>query len=122
MQLKVTCQCGTKFSFDVEPVDGRMPFTVACPTCGVDGTEAANQLLAQTEATAPQAPYVPEVAAPQKSKLRVAGAHAAAPTSQPTAAAAAPTATGEMCNRHLDKPSAAHCTVCKKPICPECMS
>ncbi|MDB6056545.1 MAG: Pyrrolo-quinoline quinone [Verrucomicrobiales bacterium] len=142
MQLKLTCRCGTRFSFDVEPVNGLMPFTVACPTCGIDGTEAANQLLAQTgvaqkpqftilsstaatesAATAePPAPYVPEVPASQKSKLRVAGAHAAAPTSPPTAAAAAATATGEMCNRHLDKPSAAHCTVCQKPICPECMS
>ena len=27
-----------------------------------------------------------------------------------------------MCNRHFDKPAEAHCTVCKKLICPECMS
>lgn len=47
MELKVRCHCGQKFKFDVEPVDGRMPFTVACPTCGTDGTEAANSALGQ---------------------------------------------------------------------------
>ena len=47
MELKVVCQCGQKFKFDVEPVGGRMPFQVNCPVCGVDGTAVANQLLAE---------------------------------------------------------------------------
>ena len=47
MELKVVCQCGQKFAFDVEPVGGRMPFTVNCPVCNADGTAAANQLLAE---------------------------------------------------------------------------
>jgi hypothetical protein len=47
MELKVLCNCGQKFKFDVEPVNGRMPFTVSCPTCGQDGTASANTLLAQ---------------------------------------------------------------------------
>jgi hypothetical protein len=45
MELKVVCYCGQKYKFDVEPVDGRMPFTVNCPVCNVDGTPLANQLL-----------------------------------------------------------------------------
>ena len=47
MELKVVCECGQKYKFDVEPVNGRMPMTVNCPACGVDGTRAANDILSQ---------------------------------------------------------------------------
>ncbi len=47
MELKVVCNCGQKYAFDVEPVNGRMPVAVNCPACGVDGTPAANNILAQ---------------------------------------------------------------------------
>ena len=47
MEIKVVCGCGQKFKFDTEPVNGRMPVKVACPGCGADGTESANQFLAQ---------------------------------------------------------------------------
>jgi hypothetical protein len=46
--IKIECGCGQRYAFDVEPVDGRMPYTVACPICGVDGTGAANEVIAQT--------------------------------------------------------------------------
>lgn len=46
-ELKVQCDCGQKYKFDVEPVNGRMPFTINCPVCGVDGTQKANALLQQ---------------------------------------------------------------------------
>jgi hypothetical protein len=45
MELKLLCGCGQKYKFDVEPVNGQMPFTVACPVCGVDGTGPANAEL-----------------------------------------------------------------------------
>lgn len=45
--IKVQCGCGQKYAFDVEPVAGQMPGSVACPVCGADGTSAANMLLAQ---------------------------------------------------------------------------
>lgn len=48
MELKVQCNCGQNYKFDVEPVNGQMPFTVNCPTCGVDGTSSANSMIAQT--------------------------------------------------------------------------
>lgn len=57
MELKVLCNCGQKYKFDVDPVNGRMPFAVNCPVCGVDGTPLANQLLAQ----GPLPPSVPSV-------------------------------------------------------------
>jgi hypothetical protein len=56
MELKVVCQCGQKYKFDVEPVNGQMPFTVNCPVCNADGTTTANLLLAQMLSTQRQAP------------------------------------------------------------------
>jgi hypothetical protein len=47
MELKVVCGCGQKYAFDVEPVNGRMPVKIACPSCGVDGTASADQILGQ---------------------------------------------------------------------------
>lgn len=94
IELKVHCDCGQKYKFDVEPVNGRMPFTVACPICKADGTARANALLQQmavfklvepppalTTASAPVAP----TAGP--SRLRV---NVAAPDSPPPPAAIAP--------------------------------
>ena len=59
MELKVVCDCGQKYKFDVEPVNGRMPFTVNCPTCGLDGTPAADQLLTQQAPAPALAPLPP---------------------------------------------------------------
>ncbi len=47
MELKVECDCGQRFKFDVDPVKGRMPFAVNCPVCGSDGTAKANEILNQ---------------------------------------------------------------------------
>lgn len=53
MEIKVLCDCGQKFKFDVEPINGQMPFTVNCPSCGFDKTSEANAVLAQTPAAEP---------------------------------------------------------------------
>lgn len=63
MELKVVCNCGQKFGFDVEPVNGRMPVSVFCPACGRDGTQAANDILAQHFPN--QAPPIPVAIAVQ---------------------------------------------------------
>jgi hypothetical protein len=82
MELKVVCDCGQKYKFDVEPVEGRMPFTVNCPACGVDGTHAANQLLGQQVVLFPAAPVaVAEPAPAAAGGLRI---------NRPAPAAAAP--------------------------------
>jgi hypothetical protein len=47
ISIKIQCGCGQKYLFDVEPAGGRMPYSVACPVCGVDGTAAANAYIAQ---------------------------------------------------------------------------
>jgi hypothetical protein len=43
--VKIECDCGQHYAFDVEPVNGRMPSAIACPGCGADGTAAANAIL-----------------------------------------------------------------------------
>jgi hypothetical protein len=64
MELKLRCHCGQKFKFDLEPFNGRMPFAVSCPSCGTDGTEAANVVLSQMFPQAAPAPIaVPAVLA-----------------------------------------------------------
>ena len=45
MELKVVCNCGQKYIFEVEPESGRMPVKVACPSCGADGTASADEAL-----------------------------------------------------------------------------
>jgi hypothetical protein len=69
IELKVHCDCGQKYKFDVEPVNGRMPFTVACPICQRDGTAKANEMLQQMSvfrpvADAPAAGPAPAVPPP----------------------------------------------------------
>jgi hypothetical protein len=85
-ELKVQCDCGQKFKFDVEPVNNRMPFTVNCPVCGADGTSKANDLL-QRQAPPPKAAIAPP---PVPSQLRVAPA-VTAPPEPPHVPAAAST-------------------------------
>src|SRR5258705_188201 len=53
MEIKIQCGCGTKYKFEVEPINGRMPTRVQCPSCAADGTTDANQILSQV------IPYVP---------------------------------------------------------------
>jgi len=82
MDVKVVCGCGQKYVFDVEPVNGRMPIKVACPSCGADGTEAANNVLAQ---------YFPNRPAPIPVVLSAQPARApVAPVTPPPLAAALP--------------------------------
>lgn len=50
MEIKIQCDCGTKFKFDVDPVHGRMPMPVACPACASDRTAAANEFISQNAA------------------------------------------------------------------------
>ena len=54
MEIKVLCPCGQKFAFDVDPVNGQMPFVVTCPCCDADGTAAANELIAAHFTAAPR--------------------------------------------------------------------
>jgi len=48
MEVKVQCACGTRYKFDVEPVNDVLPGPVSCPTCGADGTAASNAIIQQS--------------------------------------------------------------------------
>ena len=49
--VKIQCNCGQRYAFDIEPVCGRMPGRVTCPVCGLDGTRVANEIIAYTLST-----------------------------------------------------------------------
>jgi hypothetical protein len=53
MEIKVLCDCGQKFKFDVEPVNGQMPFAINCPVCNADATTAANAVIQEQLAASP---------------------------------------------------------------------
>ncbi len=118
MNIKVQCNCGAKFSFDVEPVNGQMPCAIACPQCGADATAAANLVISQN---LPAAQPVAVPAAPPQG-LRVAGIAAApAKTAAPPSATTTGVAPDQLCTRHPRKRVESHCYVCGKPICMDCM-
>lgn len=80
MEIKIQCSCGIKYKFEVEPVNGCVPFTVTCPQCGVDATSFANAHIQQMLGLpAPAAPAVtarvaPTEAAPEPAKPATAAA------------------------------------------------
>lgn len=79
MEIKVQCDCGQKFKFDVEPVSGRMPFAVKCPVCGLDGTPRANVVLQQQLSQIPTAPAA-SAPVPAPMPISIAPSHAAPPS------------------------------------------
>ena len=91
MEIKVICQCGTKYKFDVQPVDGHMPQAVKCPACGAPGTAQANAAIQEAlgiPAAATEVPPPPQAApVPQPGRLRISAQHAA-PAPVPIASAA----------------------------------
>jgi hypothetical protein len=93
--VKIECDCGQHYAFDVEPVNGRMPTAIACPGCGVDGTSAANERIAQHlgQTAVAVAPPVVAVAPPASGGLRVS---TAAHTETPTTSAEAIRAKGAL--------------------------
>jgi hypothetical protein len=52
--VKIVCHCGQKYAFEVQPRDGKMPWTVACPVCKRDGTDEANRVIASLLAADPR--------------------------------------------------------------------
>lgn len=81
--VKIECDCGQHYAFDVEPEDGRMNASVACPACGVDGTNAANAIIAAQLSSTTSAP--PRVKTGGTLRINLA-APTANPAAQPAAA------------------------------------
>ena len=77
--VKIQCGCGQRYAFDVEPVNGRMSSSVACPACGTDGTAAANEVIAQSFAA--QSDVAPNAGVRLRAVVPTPTAHAATPVS-----------------------------------------
>lgn len=82
MEIKILCECGVKFKFDVEPRDGRSPGPVHCPGCHKDQTAATDEKIREQLPPAP-AP------APAEEKKRIS-ISVAAPAATPAGQVAAP--------------------------------
>jgi hypothetical protein len=111
--IKIQCGCGQRYAFEVEEVGGRMPYTVACPVCGIDGTGGANDYLARTFTLAPVVPQsasVPASAAqPNGMQLRVAASAPPAPVHLAPATAPAPIQRGAASHLpRVDRAQAEH--------------
>jgi hypothetical protein len=83
--IKIQCGCGQRYAFDVEPVNGRMPASVACPICSTDGTDVANTIIEHSlPAPTPPAPPPPASVAPTVRKIAVAAPVVSTATHGPT--------------------------------------
>ncbi|MEQ2007187.1 MAG: hypothetical protein ABMA26_10335, partial [Limisphaerales bacterium] len=45
IDTKIACQCGNRFKFGMDLVNGRAPDGLICPTCGAAATAACNALV-----------------------------------------------------------------------------
>ena len=61
MEIKIECLCGQHFAFDVEPVEGKMPCAIACPSCNEDATAAANDRIAAAQVVIPAKTVAPRI-------------------------------------------------------------
>lgn len=77
--VKIQCECGQRYAFDVEPVNGRMSSSVACPACGADGTAAANEMIALSLAAQPD--VAPSVGVRLRTVATTPTAHVTPPVS-----------------------------------------
>jgi hypothetical protein len=88
MELKVLCDCGQKLKFDVEPMNGRMPSAIICPTCNEDMTAKANSVLAENLAVVAAPAVIAPLPAPSTSSgLRL---HRTEPLAPPMPETASP--------------------------------
>jgi len=128
LTLKIECECGTRYKFDVEPEGGKMPVEVFCPHCGIDGTDEANRQIEVELARLSGAPAPPriEVPKPYKAESPDAGLKLAGKRPPQHTVTLAPQSgkpgIGNPCGKHPKETTVNSCLFCKRPICPVCMS
>ncbi len=130
MKVKVQCPCGTRFEFEVEPVNDRMPVAINCPSCGAEATELANAVIRQQSQAAPPAsiPVAPAIAIAQRPAAPAAPAAPAPPAAAAPASglriarsahspAPAPAASAAL--SQAGRPAAAPAVAEGTPVCPK---
>jgi outer membrane protein assembly factor BamB len=137
--MKLQCQCGAKYSFDITPEMARQPIRFVCQSCGYDSSDFVNEMIRkklaeqqQSSVTSTPAAFQPTVVQPPApaivetelppSRLRVAHAQPepTAPVAEATTTSTA-TARPKPCAKHPTQTAHEKCVVCGKPICPSCM-
>jgi hypothetical protein len=141
MELKIKCQCGVKYAFDVSAETLANPLHFVCQYCGVDSSATVNQIIQQQFAS-PVEPTIPTPPAQTAANRPVMPEPPATPATKATAAAPlarltiqshvqhpAPVASPDnlaapqlqSCLKHPGQFTSDECVVCHKPICPKCM-
>jgi len=119
--MKLQCPCGAKYAFDLSPEMVQNPVKFVCPTCGLDSSEFVNEMVRReygvpAAAEPPPAPVTPPPPPPAAPGSRLRISHAEKPAE---AAPAEPVS--KYCQKHRGVLATEECTVCHKPICPQCM-
>lgn len=142
--MKIQCDCGAKYAFDVTPEMLRQPVKFVCDGCGLDSSDRVNALIRQqfsqpagSEASAPPAGGVapapqiatgptltpespaPPVPVPVRSAPRVRLSQGGQPAS---AAEMLEVKDTRFCSKHPQQRTTSKCRVCEKPMCPKCMA
>jgi hypothetical protein len=122
--MKLQCPCGAKYAFDLAPEMVQNPVTFVCPTCGLDSSEFVNEMV-RKEFGAPAPEYTPPVSAPPPvapapaPRLKISHHEQPAETASVAPAESAPVS--KYCQKHRGVLATEQCTLCGKPICPQCL-
>ncbi len=127
--MKIVCDCGAKYAFDVTADNLRSPVAFSCPNCGQDWSAAINQQIReqfgvgsdaspdvhQVTAAGVADVTVPPVSASKRPPLRIQL------PPQVTSASSDETGVAErFCSRHPSAQALQVCAVCGKRICAKC--
>ena len=113
--MKIQCSCGAKYSFEVTPEMAQNPIRFVCQNCGLDSSDYINELVrGEIAKQFPNIASPPQPATPAASPLRIACEE------KPPEPPPAPPVS-QYCTRHRTMRVTEQCTVCGKPICPQCL-
>src|SRR5215831_4951487 len=113
--MKIHCDCGTKYSFDVTPEMASRPVQFVCQVCGLDSSARVNEMIRQELAALSSPAPAPVVAAAPPppaapARARVAIARPAVQAESVTAAAPA-TDAPQPCVKHPGQFAVQRCYV-----------
>src|SRR5687767_5207626 len=95
--MKIQCQCGAKYAFEITSEMAARPITFVCSQCGVDSSALVNQIIREslgTPGTAPNVPVgVPVTPSPTPQATPRPAIRVSMPQSHAAPAAAAPPVT-----------------------------